>query len=285
MENISLPDKISAKKIETDRAEITISPCYPGFGTTVGNALRRVLMSSLPGGAATAVKIKGADHEFSTLDNIKEDVVDIILNLKQLRFVVHSDEPVEITMKVKGEKEITGADFDKNAQVEVINKKLKIATQTDPKAEFEMTLIVQKGRGYVPVELREKEKLEIGYIAIDAVYTPVKNVNFNTEHVRVEEMTNYDKLILDVTTDGSMTPEEALEQASDILVEQFSHIKTNITSDEDEEADTKKKKPAKKTKKAKKEDDEKEDEEAEEEVDVEVEVDVEAKKEDKKEKK
>ncbi|MBU1672835.1 DNA-directed RNA polymerase subunit alpha [Patescibacteria group bacterium] len=270
MENISLPDTISAKKIEDDRAEITISPCYPGYGTTVGNALRRVLMSSLPGGAATAVKIKGADHEFSTLDNIKEDVVDIILNLKQLRFIVHSDEPVEITLKAKGEKEITGADVEKNAQVEVINKKLKIATQTDPKAEFEMTLIVQKGRGYVPVELREKEKLEIGYIAIDAVYTPVKNVNFNTEHVRVEEMTNYDKLILDVTTDGSMSPEEALEQASDILVEQFSHIKTNITS---EEPEAKKKK----AKKAKKEDEETEETEETEEVEVEVEIEVDKK--------
>lgn len=241
MENISLPEMIQSEPTGDDRAQITISPCYPGYGTTLGNALRRVLMSSLPGGAATAVKIKGADHEFTTLDNIKEDVVDIILNLKQLRFEVHSDEPVELTLKAKGEKEVTGADFDKNAQAKVINKSHKIATLTGPKAEFEMTLVVGKGLGYVPVELREKEKMEVGFIAIDAVYTPVKNVNFKTEHVRVEEMTNYDKLILDVATDGSVTPEEAVRQAAEILVDQFSHIMVNVTSGSEEKKKTGKK--------------------------------------------
>ena len=299
MENISLPKTISAKEIGDNRAEITISPCYPGYGTTLGNALRRVLMSSLPGGATTAVKIKGADHEFSTLDNVKEDVVDIILNLKQLRFLIHSDEPVEITLKAKGEKIVTGTSFKKNSQVEVFNKKQKIATLTDPKAEFELTLIVQKGRGYIPVELREKEKLDIGFIAIDAVYTPVRNVNFKTEHVRVEEMTNFDKLILDITTDGSISPEKALAEAAEILVEQFSHIEANITSDEKEDEDTeeseekdkKKKAPKKKAKKAEKKEDEdnKEEEEVVEEIEIketeekETEENKEETKEDKKE--
>ncbi|MBU0670665.1 DNA-directed RNA polymerase subunit alpha [Patescibacteria group bacterium] len=262
MENISLPQTISAKNIAENHDEITISPCYPGYGTTLGNALRRVLLSSLPGGATTATKIKGVDHEFSTLENVKEDVVDIILNLKQLRFKVHSEEPIELTLKVKGEKDVTAADFDKNSQIEVVTPKAHIATLTSKNAEFEMTLMVQNGRGYVPVEMREKEKLELGYIAIDAVYTPVKTVNFNTEHVRVEEMTNYDKLILDITTDGTLSPIEALRQASDILVQQFNHIKDNVeeeSAEKEEEEEEKETKKEESKEKEDKEEDKKED--------------------------
>ena len=153
MENISLPQTITAKKIEDNHEEITISPCYPGYGTTLANALRRVLLSSLKGAAATAVKIKGADHEFSTIDNVKEDVVDIILNLKKIRFKIHSEEPVELKLKVKGDKKITAKDFTKNAQVEIANPTQVIATTTDSKAEFELTLLAQNGRGYIPVEM------------------------------------------------------------------------------------------------------------------------------------
>ncbi|MFH1536727.1 MAG: DNA-directed RNA polymerase subunit alpha [Patescibacteria group bacterium] len=239
MENISLPQTITAKKIENNHEEITISPCYPGYGTTLGNALRRVLLSSLEGAAATAVKIKGVDHEFSTLDHVKEDVVDIILNLKKIRFKIHSEEPVEIKLKVKGEKKITAKDFTKNSQVEISTPTQVIATTTDPKAEFELTLLAENGRGYIPVEMREKEKLDLGYIAIDAVYTPIKNVNFKTEHVRVEEMTNYDKLILNIVTDGSVSPSEGLEQAANILVEQFSHVMNNIGTTEEKEEEEK----------------------------------------------
>lgn len=226
MENISLPTSIQALPIdgELHKADIVVSPCYPGYGTTLGNAMRRVLLSSLPGAAATAIKIKGVDHEFSTIDHVKEDVVEIILNLKTVRFRLHSDEPIELTLDVKGEKIVTAGDFKTDSQVEVVNPDAVIATLTDKSAEFSMKVVVQHGRGYVPVEARENESLEVGYIAIDSIYTPVRNVNYRTEHVRVGQMTNFDKLILTVTTDGTMTPQEAFESAATILVEQFQSL-------------------------------------------------------------
>lgn len=227
---IKLPSQIESKKIEDNYSQIVIASCYPGYGTTLGNALRRILLSSLPGAAATAVKIKGVNHEFSTIKNVKEDVIEIILNIKQLNFEVYSDEPVELLLKVKGKKGVTAKDFEKNSEVKIINTAQKIATLTSKDAELDMKIIVQKGRGYVPVEAREKEKLDVGYIAIDAVYTPVKNVNFKIEHVRVEQMTNYDKLILDVKTDGTITPEAAVANAADILVDHFSLIKDSFAT-------------------------------------------------------
>ncbi len=202
----------------------TISPCYPGYGTTLGNALRRVLLSSLPGAAITAVRIKGVDHEFSTIEHVKEDVVDILLNLKKVRLKVYSDEAVQITLTVNGKKKVSAKDFGKNSDVEVISTDCHIATLTDAAAKMEITAIVQKGRGYIPVEARENEKLDVGFMALDAVYTPVRNVNFKMEHVRVEQMTNYDKLLLDVTTDGTLSPEDAVKQASSILVDHFALI-------------------------------------------------------------
>lgn len=233
MENIPLPNPIEVTPVEGEdnRAEIVVSPCYPGYGTTLGNAMRRVLLSSLPGGAVTAVKIKGADHEFSTLNGVKEDVVEIILNIKSLRFACHSEEPVEIELSKKGEGEVTAADFSDNSDVEVINSDQVIATLTDSSAEFSMKVIVQRGRGYVAVEEREDEELELGYIGVDAVYTPVRNVNFRTEDVRVGKMTNFDKLIMDVTTDGTKAPEEAFAEAADILVQQFQSL-TGKTAEE-----------------------------------------------------
>lgn len=223
MAHIPLPNSIEVQPVdgESNRAQIIVKPCSPGYGTTIGNALRRVLLSSLPGAAVTSVKIKGVDHEFSTIDNVKEDVVEIILNLKTLRFVVHSDEPVELELSVSGEKVVTAADFSENSQVEVVNTDQVIATLTDASAELSMKVTVEKGRGYVPVEERETEGMEVGAIAVDAVFTPIRNVNYKTEHVRVGQMTNFDKLVLDITTDGTMTPQDAFESAADILVEQF----------------------------------------------------------------
>lgn len=226
MQQIPLPQTITVNPHEQEahRAEIVISPCYPGYGTTLGNALRRVLLSSLPGAAATAVRIKGVDHEFSTVKGVQEDVIEMILNVKNVRFQIHSDEPVELQLKKKGAGPITAADFDKNALVNVTNPDQVIATITDKTIEFQMRVIVQAGRGYVPVEDREDEKLELGYIAVDAVYTPVRSVNFRTEDVRVGKMTNYDKLILDVTTDGTTTPEAAFRASAQILVQQFERL-------------------------------------------------------------
>lgn len=226
MENIPFPSTIEATPVEgaMHRAEIIVTPCYPGYGTTLGNALRRVLLSSLPGGAVTAFKIKGVDHEFSTISHVKEDVVEMILNIKSLRFKMHTHEPVEIELIKKGEGVVTAADFAKNSEVEVINTDQKIATITDAAGELHMKVIVQYGRGYVAIEERENEELELGYIGVDAVYTPVKNVNFRTEDVRVGKMTNFDKLILDISTDGTISPEEAFQQAAVILVDQFQSL-------------------------------------------------------------
>ncbi len=226
--DIILPNTIEATEQDENRAVIAISPCHPGYGTTLGNALRRVLLSSLPGAAVTAVKIKGVEHEFSTLENVKEDVVEIILNVKLLRFRVHSDEPVEVELTVSGEGTVTAKDFEKNSEVDVINGDHVIATLTDKSAEFTMKAIVQNGRGYVPVEERDTEGLDVGYIAIDSVYTPVRNVNYRTEHVRVGQMTNYDKLLLDIITDGTVSPEEAFRSAAQILVEQFGVLASEV---------------------------------------------------------
>lgn len=225
MEKIPLPSKIEVIKKDENRAVFTFEPLYPGYGTTLGNALRRVLLSSLPGAAVQAVKIKGADHEFSTLPYVKEDVIGLILNLKQIRFKFFAKEPVKLTLKIKGEKIASAGDIKTTSDVEIVNKKLKIATLTDKEASLEMEITVNAGRGYVPIESREKEIHDIGTIDIDAIYTPIKNVTFNNENVRVEQMTNYDRLILDITTDGTINPSDALQMAADILVDQFNYVK------------------------------------------------------------
>lgn len=224
MEALSLPKAVTSEAVSSHRARIAIEPCYPGYGTTLGNALRRVLLSSLPGSAVTAVKISGADHEFSTLDGVKEDVVDLLLNIKQLRLLVHSAEPVKFYLKVTGEKVVTAADISATSDVEILSKDLHLATLTDKKANLEIEFTAQQGRGYIPVENRDDEKLEIGTIAVDAIYTPVKRVGYVVENVRVGQVTNFDKLILDVETDGSMTPLEAVKESSRILINHFSIV-------------------------------------------------------------
>ncbi len=224
MEAIPLPNQASLIESEGNRYVFAMEPLYPGYGVTIGNALRRVLLSSMPGAAVTAVKIKWVDHEFSTVPHIKEDVVEIILALKQLRLKVHTDEPVRLSVKVKGEKAVTAADIKKNDLVDIVNPDLHLATLDNKNAELDMELIVQQGRGYVPVEMRENEKLEIGMIAVDAIYTPIKNVNFNIENVRVGQLTNFDKLTISMETDGTITGEEALNIAAHILVDHFSML-------------------------------------------------------------
>ena len=222
MELFLLPSKIEYKAGETvNQASLIIEPCYFGYGTTIGNALRRVMLSSLPGAAVTAIKIKGVDQEFSAIPNVKEDALQIMLNIKNLRVKVHADEPVKLHIKVKGEKEVTAADIDKNSDVEVINTDLHIATLTDKKSDFEMEITVQKGRGYLPVEERDKEETEIGTIMVDAVYSPVRNVGYKVENTRVGDITDYDRLTMDIETDGAITPEEAVKQAAAILIEHF----------------------------------------------------------------
>lgn len=224
MEKLPLPEKFEVKEIGPDHANIIIEPLYPGYGNTVGNALRRVLLSSLTGCAVTAFKIKGATHEFSTIPGIKEDLVELILNLKTLRFKLHNVEEARVTISAKGEKKIKAKDIKTSSDVEVISPETEIVTLTDKDSELEMELVVKFGRGYVPVENVEKKKLELGTIAIDAIFSPIKNVNFDIENVRVGQMTNFDRLIMNIATDGTITPEEAIRTASALLVDHFQKI-------------------------------------------------------------
>ena len=187
---------------------------------TLGNSLRRVILSSLPGSAITAVKIHGAAHEFSTLPNVKEDVIEIILNLKQLRVKLHSEEET-ITLSKSGKGLVTAADIKENQNVEVVNRDLYIATLDNSKAKIDIEIKVEKGRGFVPIEKREGEKLGVGMIAVDALYAPIKRVRYTVEKTRVGQMTDLDKLVLDVETDGTVSAEAAIKHASEILVDHF----------------------------------------------------------------
>lgn len=255
IKQISLPEKVDIKDQKNNRYQVVIEPFFPGFGMTVGNALRRVLLSSLEGAAVTAFKIEGAQHEFDSVDGVKEDLVEIMLNLKQLRLKSFSEEPVKLTIDVKGEKVVTAADIKKNSDIEIINTDLVIATITEKSAKFVMEITVEQGRGYVTVEQRdENEKLEIGNIAIDASFSPVLNVGFEIDHVRVGEMTNYEKLTFDMLTDGTIDAASAISRAADILKEQFAFFVSNDNA----EVEAKPKKATKKSAKAKEDKEEEE---------------------------
>lgn len=222
MEDILLPSKIEIVPTGRDNESMLVmEPFFHGYGHTVGNALRRVLLSSLQGAAVIAVKIKGASHEFQAVPNVKEDVLEIILNLKQLRLKVYSDEPVKLTLHAKGDKKVTGKDIQANSDVEVANPNLHIATITDKSGELEMEITVAKGRGYVPTEERGKEKAELGTIAVDALYSPIRSVGYKVDDVRVGQVTNYDRLSLTIETDGTVDADEAVRSSAKILIDHF----------------------------------------------------------------
>ncbi len=222
MQTITLPQKPKYASVDGKSGKFEIEGCYPGYGTTVGNALRRVLLSSLPGAAITSIKIKGVKHEFSTIPNVLEDVIQIVLNLKQVRLKSHKEEPVTVSLNVKGEKVITAGMIKCSSDVEVITKDAHIATITNAKGEFEMEMEVESGIGYVPVDQQMREKKEVGTIALDAIYTPIRKVNYTIENMRVGKRTDFERIILDISTDGSISPEEAFSQAVKILIDQFS---------------------------------------------------------------
>jgi DNA-directed RNA polymerase subunit alpha len=225
MQNVALPKNIEYQAGDnSDQGKIIIEPCYPGYGITLGNALRRVLLSSLPGAAPIGVKIKGVDHEFSTLPHLKEDLLEFILNLKQIRLKVHSDDLVKLEINVHGEKEIKAGDIKKSNLVEIINPDLVLGHITDMQGSLNAEITVSQGMGYEMIESREKEANELGYIDIDSIFSPVLSVGINVENVRVGKMTNWDKLILNITTDGTLNPEEAFEKAVTILIDQFSAL-------------------------------------------------------------
>ena len=217
-----LPSQPKVIEKKDNFAVFEIEGLYPGYGVTIGNSLRRVLLSSLSGAAVTQIKIKGAQHEFSTISGVKEDVISILLNLKQLRFKLHSDEPQKAELKVKGIKKVKASLFKLPSQVELANKDLYIATLTSNSAELNIEIIIEKGLGYETVESRKKEKLEIGTIAVDAAFTPVRKVSYRVENMRVGDRTDFDRLFLELETDGTLSPEEAFSKAAEILISHFS---------------------------------------------------------------
>ncbi|TSC74726.1 MAG: hypothetical protein G01um101433_1013 [Parcubacteria group bacterium Gr01-1014_33] len=216
---------------EGARAVFEIEGLFPGYGQTIGNSLRRVLLSSLEGAVITSIKIEGVGHEFSTIEGVMEDVVEIILNLKQMRFRVHEPGPFTVTLAAKGEQDVSGKDFDHPSQVEVITKDVHIATLSAKKASLNIEAVVESGLGYVPVEARSKEKVEVGTIALDAAFSPVRHVNYEVENMRVGDRTDYNLLRLHIETDGSLTPHEAFQRAADILVQQFSVLSKGFAED------------------------------------------------------
>ncbi len=255
--NISLPKKVTFKKIDDNSSQAIIGPCHPGYGITLGNALKRVLLSSLEGGAIYGVKIKGVQHEFSTIPDVLEDVIEIILNLKQLDFNIHTDEEVKVTLEIKGKKEVKAKDIKLTSDVELINPDAHIATLTSAKAELKIDLFVKKGRGYWPVEDREEEA-EIGIIAVDSFFGPVEKIGLKIENTRVEQMTNYENVILDIKTNGVITPEQALKMANDILLGQFNAVNEQLGGVTEVKEEKPKKVTKKEDKKEKKEEDKKE---------------------------
>lgn len=225
-----------------------IENLYTGYGLTIGNALRRTILSSLKGAAITTVKIKGIQHEFSVIEGIKEDVIQIILNLKKIRVKTFSEGPHTLVLNKKGEGEVTAKDIERNSNIEIITPDIHIATLTDKKADLEMVLTVEEGIGYVSAEERKKEKLPIGTISLDAVFTPIKKVNYEVENMRVGEKTDYNRLRIFIETDGTILPRAAFKQAVEILQEHFRIIGNIDFLDEEE----------KNANKVKKEEDEKE---------------------------
>ena len=200
-----------------------VQPLEPGYGITLGNALRRVLLSSLPGAAVTSIKIDGVYHEFSDIPNVKEDVTELILNTKKIRVKSFSDEPVMLRLDVNGQREVTAEDIYCPSDVEIVNKDLHLATLDSKDAHLSMEFTVERGTGYVPSD--QKSGLPIGVIPVDAIFTPIEKVVYSTEHTRVGQMINYDRLLLEIWTDGTIEPNEALQQGADILVRHFSLIK------------------------------------------------------------
>jgi DNA-directed RNA polymerase subunit alpha len=222
--NVALPSKPRIVSEKEFHGIYEIDGLFPGYGHTLGNSLRRIVLSSLPGAAITHVKIEGAKHEFDTLDGVKEDVVTIILNLKRVRLSLHSDEPVKISLKKTAVGVVTAADLEVPSQVEILNPEQRIAEITDKKGALDMEITVERGLGYVAREVHAKEKVEIGTIALDAVFTPIRRANYEVENMRVGDRTDYNRLRMIIETDGTLTPREALEQSIEIMIHQLKAV-------------------------------------------------------------
>lgn len=220
---------------EGNKAIFEIEGLYPGYAVTVGNCLRRVLLSSLDGAAITQIKIKDVLHEFSTIPSVMEDVVLIMLNLKKLRFKLYSTEPQTITLSVKGEKEARGKDFKLTSELELVNPDCHIATLTKSSADLHIEAQVERGVGYEPIERREIRKAEVGVLPLDAIFTPVKRVSLSVENMRVGKRTDFGLLRMEIETDGTIQPEEALRRSGEILVKHFALIAGSVSDTNSEE--------------------------------------------------
>ena len=240
--NFQKPDEVVMLESDENVGNFEFRPLEPGYGLTVGNALRRVLLSSLEGFAITSIKIEGVEHEFSTIDGVIEDITEIVLNLKKVRFKQQiEDENSETAMiKVSGQKSITAADVANGlSNFQVLNPE-QIVCNMDKKVSFEMEILIEKGRGYVPAEENSKEDTALGTIAIDSIFTPIRNVKYDVENYRVEQKTDFEKLNIHLVTDGSITPKDALTEASKILIQHFmlfSDEKINFGKDLEDEFD------------------------------------------------
>ncbi len=238
MENIALAKKLNFIAGEEEhQATVVIEPLFPGYGMTLGNSLRRVLLSSLAGSAVVGVKIKGAEHEFMSLPNIKEDVLEIVLNIKQLRIKMHTDDEIRLQLNVKGKKLVKASDIEKNSQIEIKNPDLIIANLTDAKSDLSVEIFINSGRGYKLGEGVKRDNKELGYIELDSIYSPVTAVSLDVQSARVGKMTNWDKLLIDIKTDGTTSPQEAFTEAVKIIVDQYSSFLEKIS--DDNEADKK----------------------------------------------
>jgi DNA-directed RNA polymerase subunit alpha len=222
--NVVVPSKPKIVKEEGFMGIYEIDGLYPGYGHTLGNSLRRIILSSIPGAAITKVKINGVEHEFSTIEGVKEDVINVLLNLKRLRLKVTGDEPQTIYIKAKGVTTVTGKDVEVPGQVEVLTPDQHIAELTSKSAELIIEATVQQGLGYVPKEAIEKERVEIGAISLDAIFTPIRRVNYEVENMRVGDRTDFNRLRISIETDGTLTPKEALEQSITTMIVQLKAI-------------------------------------------------------------
>lgn len=222
--NVALPSKPRVITEEGCIGVYEIDGLYPGYGHTLGNSLRRIILSSLQGAAITQVKIDGIQHEFSALDGIREDVLTIVLNLKRVRILMHSDEPLTMSLKASQQGIVTAENIKAPGQIELLNPEQYIAEITAKGATLEIEMLVERGLGYVPREVHQKEKVEIGTVALDAVFTPIRRVNYEVENMRVGDQTDYNRLRISIETDGSLAPREALERSVEIMIHQLKSI-------------------------------------------------------------
>lgn len=221
--NIIIPSKPRVVREEENKGVFEIDGLYPGYGHTLGNSLRRIILSSLPGASITSIKIDGVAHEFQTIEGIKEDVIVMILNLKKARFKMLTDEPQIATLSIKSPKQVTAADIKTSGQVEVLNKDQHIAEVTG-KVNLNIEMTIEKGLGFIPKEIFHKEKVDVGTIHVDAIFTPIRRVSYEVENMRVGDKTNFNRLRISIETNGALTPREALTRSIEIMINQLKAI-------------------------------------------------------------